>query len=304
MQNTPELLHSGDKVAVLSSARLITLQEIQPAVNLFDSWGLDVCLGSTIGKKCGQFAGSDKERAEDIQHMLEDKDIKAVFFARGGYGTVRILDIVDWQPLKTNPKWLVGYSDVTAALMHVFFTLNMPSLHAIMPVNITDNSDNTAVLTLKNALFTGTNRLTAKAHKLNIQGDAEAVMVGGNLSVIYSLTGSESFGDTAGKILFIEDLDEYLYHIDRMMQALKRAGKLSGLKALVVGQMSGMHDNAVPFSQDAYEIIYNCVKQYNYPVCFGIPSGHIGTDNHALLQGVKTSLHIDDDGVTINQSLL
>lgn len=297
----PSNLKPSDKVIILSSARKITLGELQPAIELLSLWQLKVVLGQTIGRMDNQFAGNDNLRAEDIQRAIEDKEIKALFFARGGYGSVRILDKVDFSALKDNPKWLIGYSDVTAILMHVFYTQNLCSLHAIMPVNILSKQENSATKSLKNVLFNSHNKIQCPYNSLNRLGCVEGEIIGGNLSVIYSLLGSESFQETQDKILLIEDIDEYLYHIDRMMQALKRSGKLKGLKALIVGKFTDMHDNAIPFGQTAYQIIYQAVQPYSYPVAFDVPIGHIGEENHAIVIGKKSLVTITDKQTTIEQ---
>ncbi|MBR1626197.1 MAG: LD-carboxypeptidase [Bacteroidales bacterium] len=297
----PETLHSGDNVAIISSARAIDRKEVATAKLLFESWGLNVTLGRTIGAKDNQFAGNDCLRAEDLQAMIDDDSIKAVFFARGGYGSVRILDKINWNRLRTNPKWLIGYSDVTAILMHTYYNVGISCIHGTMPINMQTLSECTATKSLKNLLFSKKNFLQCKSHPLNKQGVAEGIMIGGNLSVIYSLLGSNSFKDTDNLVLFIEDLDEYLYHIDRMLQALKRSGKLKNLKALLVGQMSDMHDNIVPFGKTAFEIIEESVKNYDFPYAFNLPIGHTGNDNHAFFHGKTTKIIISDNSTVLEQ---
>lgn len=297
----PHTLKKGDRVGIISSARKITTQEIRPAKLLLESWGLEVVIGDTIGKQDNQFAGSDEQRWRDLQNMLCDVSIKAVFFARGGYGSVRILDKTDWNSLLQNPKWLIGYSDVTAVLMHAYYTVGVCGIHGIMPVNIQDTCDNAGVASLKNILFYGTNRIKMPYHTLNVCGKTAGILIGGNLSVMYSLLASNSFKDTDGAVLFIEDLDEYLYHTDRMMQALKRSGKLKNLKALLVGQMSDMHDNNVAFGKTAYEIISDSVKEYGIPVAFNLPVGHIGTENRAFIHGKRVNVDINSEYTLLEQ---
>ena len=298
---TPETLKIGDKVAIISSARAVDVADIQFAQELFESWGLEVVLGKTIGAKDNQFAGNDALRAEDLQTMIDDKSIKAIFFAKGGYGSVRILDKIKWQSLQKNPKWLVGYSDVTAILMHIYYNIGLPTIHGIMPINITSLSNSVATNSLKHILFNNNNIIECNSHHLNRQGKAEGTIVGGNLSVIYSLLGSNSLGDTDDAILFIEDLDEYLYHIDRMLQALKRSGKLGKVQALLVGQMTDMHDNTIPFGHTAYEIIKQITQEYNFPIAFNLPIGHIGEDNHAFIHGKRTEVEVARNKVIIKQ---
>lgn len=307
MKRTPELLKAGDRVAIVATARKISSAELQPAIRLLESWGLEVMLPKNIYAESNQFAGSDAERASDLQWALDREDVKAVFCARGGYGTVRIVDMVDYTHLTEKPKWIVGYSDVTVLHSHLHTLVGMPTLHATMPLNIpTDAVDKAYPSTesLKRALFEGEVCYNTKKHKLNREGEADGLVVGGNLSILYSLCGSASDIDTEGKILFIEDLDEYLYHIDRMMQNLKRTGKLQRLKGLVVGVMTDMHDNSIPFGKNAEEIVMEAVAEYNYPVCFNAPFGHIGTENKALILGKRLHMKSQTDGTfTLTQSM-
>lgn len=291
--NQPRLLQQGDKVSIVATARKVSPAEMQPAIDLLNSWGLQVILPKGLFEHCNQFAGDDNNRAKMMQEALDDDEIKAIFCARGGYGTVRIIDKLDFTTFAKCPKWIVGYSDITVLHSHIQKNFGTPTLHAIMPINIPQDAANAthksypAIDSLKDALFNGpqTEIKGATDNSLGRRGKAYAPVVGGNLSILYSLMGSPSEIDTDGKILFIEDLDEYLYHIDRMMQNLKRAGKLTNLKGLIVGAMSDMHDNAIPFGKNAEEIIWDVVKDYTYPVWFHAPYGHIETDNIALCLG-------------------
>jgi len=302
MSIRPELLSKKDKVAIVATARKINLPEIDYAIKLFSLWGLEVVVGKTIGLESNQFAGNDTQRAEDIQGFLDDKDIKAIFCARGGYGSVRIIDKLDFREFLKHPKWIIGYSDPTVLLMHIYFNFNIETIHGIMPFNINEvSSQSLATKSLKECLFEKTNSREYPSNSFNSKGKAKGDLIGGNLSILYSLLGSSSFGDTEGKILFIEDLDEYLYHIDRIMQALKRAGKLNKLAGLIVGEFSLMHDNTIPFGKTANEIIFEAVEEYNYPKAFNIPIGHIEEKNIAFVIGRETSLTIDNDKVIIEQ---
>jgi muramoyltetrapeptide carboxypeptidase len=302
MSIRPDLLHKGDKIAIIATARKICLEELDASIKLFTSWGLEIIIGNSIGLEENQFAGNDKQRAEDLQRFLDDKDIKAIFCARGGYGTVRIIDKLDFSLFVKYPKWIIGYSDPTVLLSHIYFNYSIETIHGIMPLNIQSNSlSSVAVESLKECLFEGKSINTYSSNQMNILGKAEGDLIGGNLSVLYSLLGSSSFGDTNDKILFIEDLDEYIYHIDRMMQALKRAGKLNKLKGLIVGAFSDMHDNAIAFGKSSEEIILDTVKEYNYPIAFNIPIGHIEQENVACIIGRKTHLIVDKDKVIIEQ---
>ena len=306
MPNNPIPLKAGDRVAIAATARKVSPQEMEPAIKLLQHWGLEVVIPEGLYAEDHQMAGTDEHRAAVLQRLIDDTDIRAILCARGGYGTVRILDRMNLAPLEQNPKWIIGYSDVTALHSHVHNLLGMETLHATMPINIPPDVAAVpypATDSLRQALFAGSCQYNLQCSTTLLRpGKAEGVVVGGNLSVLYSIMGSPSDIDTAGKILFIEDLDEYLYHIDRMMMCLKRSGKLCNLSALIVGGMSDMHDNAIPFGKTAEEIIWDAVKEYDYPVCMGMPFGHIGMENRALTLGRQTKLNIQPNGdVTIKQ---
>ena len=290
-------LKKGDAVAVISTARKVSLSELDFAITKIKSWGLNVCFGKNLFKKQHQFAGTTQERADDLQWALDDNNIKAVFFARGGYGSIHLVDYVDWQAFKINPKWLIGFSDITVFHSHVHQCYNIPTLHAAMPITYPQNTDG-AIKNIREILFGEKVSYKFKGHSFNKNGKVKSAIVGGNLSILYSLLGSKSQLNTDGKILFIEDLDEYLYHIDRMMQALKRAGMLENISGLIVGGMNGMNDNAIPFGKTAEEIIRDVVSEYAYPVAFNIPAGHIN-ENLPLLFGKKASFTVATNQVLI-----
>lgn len=285
---TPPYLKKGDKIGIAACARKVSMEELEPAITAFKSWGLEVALGKNLFRSQDQFAGTDQERAQDLQAMLDDPSIKAVIGARGGYGTLRIIDQLHFEQFRKQPKWIIGFSDITVLHSHIH-KLNIETLHAKMLINFT--KDETSSETLKHALFGELKRHEVPAHVLNRRGTAQGELVGGNLSLLYALTGSVSDLDTHGKILFIEDLDEYLYHIDRMMMNLKRSGKLSSLAGLIVGGMSDMKDNKIPFGKNAEEIIFDTVKEFDYPVCFNFPAGHVDT-NLALYLGRNIQLEV------------
>ena len=296
-KNDISALKKGDAVAVISTARKVCLSELDFAITKIKSWGLNVCFGKNLFKNHHQFSGTIQERADDLQWALDDNNIKAVYFARGGYGSVHLVDYVDWQTFTMNPKWLIGFSDITVFHSHVHQCYNIPTLHAAMPITFPQNTDG-AIKNIRNILFGENVSYKFKGHSFNKNGKVKAAIVGGNLSILYSLLGSKSQLNTDGKILFLEDLDEYLYHIDRMMQALKRAGMLENLSGLIVGGMNGMNDNTIPFGKTAEEIIRDVVSEYTYPVAFNIPSGHIN-ENLPLLFGKKASFTVVTNQVLI-----
>ena len=286
----PAPLKQGDTVALAATARKVSPEEMAPAIERLRSWGLNVKVPDGLYESENQFAGSDSHRAELLQSLLDDTEVKAILCCRGGYGTVRIVDRLDFSLLKKYPKWIVGYSDVTVLHSHLHTTLGLPTLHATMPINF-GPEETPATRSLRQALFSESADIEWDATFPGRKGEAEGIVVGGNLSILYSLCGSPSALDTRGKILLIEDLDEYLYHIDRMMQNLKRNGMLDGLAALVVGGMTDMHDNSIPFGRKAEEIIMETVAEYPYPVVFNAPFGHLGDNNLALPLGIK--MHLD-----------
>ncbi len=287
----PPQLKAGDCICILSTARKVVPDEIKIAQDILQSWGLEVVLGKNLFAAQNQFAGSDAQRCQDLQDALNDKRINAILFARGGYGTVRIIDSIDFSGFMQHPKWLIGYSDITVLHSHLHQHTGIATLHAPMAFNFQKMMPN-VLEKYHNALFTTQQNYLFEAHPFNRKGVASGVLVGGNLSILYSLLGSVSDIDTNGKLLFLEDLDEYLYHIDRMMMALKRSGKLKHLSGLLIGGMSEMKDNAIPFGKTAEEIILDAVKEYDYPVCFGFPAGHI-SDNFPLHLGAHTHLIVD-----------
>lgn len=312
----PPSLRPGDTIAIIPTARAITVEELRDGIALAESWGLNVKLGAGIGRKHFQQASTALERAADLQAAIQDPLVKAIWCARGGYGTVRLMEHLDLSPLLKDPKWIVGFSDVTV-LHNALHNLGISSLHAQMPHNIGVKTA-ACVETLRRALF-GANyevasgerqaasarqpELAAKDSPLAADriGTCEAELIGGNLSLLYALRGTPYDIDPRGKILFIEDLDELLYHVDRMVMNLQLAGWFKELAGLVVGGMADMHDRnpADPFGQSAEAIIAQAVAPYTYPVCYGFPAGHI-PDNRALVLGQKVKLSVTGRGATLS----
>jgi muramoyltetrapeptide carboxypeptidase len=293
----PPYLKKGDDVILIATARKISSDELDPAITIIKSYGLNVILGEHIFEIDNQFAGTDLERKTDLQWALNHKTAKAIIIARGGYGSVRLVENLDFSEIKKHPKWLVGYSDVTV-LHNALHNEGLATLHATMPLNFTKNEE--ATKSLFDALFGNLNATKINGNLfLNKDGNVSAEIVGGNLSLIYSLSRTPFDLNTDGKILFLEDLDEFLYHIDRMMMQLKLSGKLKNLAGLIVGGMSDMKDNQIPFGKTAEEIIFDAIKNYDYPVCFNFPAGHIDK-NLALYFGKKASLIVNSGSVTVS----
>lgn len=282
-------LKKGDTIGLISPARAIERSQVDPAIAFFEKQGLQVKLGEHIFDVEHQMAGTDENKAKDIQRFIDDKSIKAIVSTRGGYGCVRVIDRLNLEPLAIQKKWFVGYSDVTVFHSDIHSNHHTPTLHATMPINISSTPSPEEAIgndTLIKALFGEDLIYDLNPHPLNKTGNASGKIIGGNLSMLYSLCGSVSDIDTRGKILFIEDLDEYLYHVDRMIMNLKRTGKLNQLSALVVGSMSDMKDNTNPFGKNAEEIILDHTQEYNYPIYFGFKAGH-DKPNCALRLGMK-----------------
>lgn len=284
-------LKRGSKVSIVAPARKVTPDQIQFAINWLKEKGFVPVYDDRLYAVDHIFAGSDDLRAAVLQEYLDDDTIDAIWFARAGYGCIRIIDKVDFTRFLMHPKWIIGFSDAT--VFHGKLSrLGCPSLHASMPFFL-ENKTHEALQSIYDTLIGNPIQYEITYHELNRIGDVEGEMVGGNLSVLYGMIGSDSFPETDGKILFIEEVDEYIYHIDRMMRALKRAGKLKYLKALVVGGLTQIQDNSDPFGESVEEVIKSAVSDYSYPVCFCFPAGHF-SDNRAIVFGIKLRLTVTD----------
>ena len=283
---TPAYLQKGDTVAIVATARKNIDDNLKFATDLLTSWGLNIKVGSTIGLDLNQLAGTDEQRAKDFQDQMDNPNIKAIWCVRGGYGTVRMIDLLDFTKFKKSPKWVIGFSDVTVLHNHLN-TMGFKSIHGIMPVS--SKATEEAKESFRKSIFGEKLSYKIDTHNMNRFGKATGTLVGGNLSILYSLLGSKSAIDCHDKILFLEDLDEYLYHIDRMMMNLKRCGCLENLKGIVVGAMTKMKDNDIPWGKDALEIIQDITKNYKIPVIYNFPAGHI-QDNRTLILGNNVSI--------------
>jgi muramoyltetrapeptide carboxypeptidase len=298
MMQLPPYLKSGDKVGIAAPARWIDEENLGHFVKALGDQGWNIRTGS-VHSKYNQYSGRDEERLADLQSMLDDPEIKAVICARGGYGTGRLLDRVDLNAFAEHPKWIAGFSDITALHSLILMKLGVAVLHSAMPYTLRDGRDPEGMTNLFYALRGEYPVCEIFADEHNRTGHAQGILLGGNLSVMYSLTGTPYQLPTRGAILFLEDVDEYLYHIDRMMLNLRMSGMLDHLNGLIVGGMTDMHDNDIPFGKNAYEIIREAVEPYEFPVCFGFPAGHT-VPNLALVLGREVKLEVNEGGSRMN----
>jgi muramoyltetrapeptide carboxypeptidase len=289
----PPYLKPGDTVGITCPAGYFSLDDIQPAVEALHLWGYRTIVGATVGTREGTYSGTDAARAEDLQHMLDSAEVKAVLFGRGGYGTIRIIDRLDFNAFYLRPKWLCGYSDLTVLHSFVQTQLHIPTLHSEMCIDLQYGTQDASALTLQRALRGDELSYRADPQPLNRQGTASGVLVGGNLTLLTAMVGSSSDLDTGGRILFIEDVHVYLYQLDEMMWTLRRAGRLAFLSGLVVGGMTKIRYDPgdPPFGATAYEIIASHVRDYDYPVCHGFPAGH-EFNNYAVRLGMVHRLTV------------
>lgn len=288
----PPYLKKGDEVAIISPSFAIDEDKLQSAVPLLESWGLKVRTGTNVLRREGPFAGSDEERLADLQAVTTDTSIKAVFFSRGGYGMLKIIDRVDFPVLRKHPKWFIGFSDITVLHLWLNTIYGVVSVHGEMPLNYNNPSKSPETFSSLHGLLFGLPVDISWRGEVIRPANAEGEIVGGNLSLIFSLIGTKGEPDTTGKILFIEDVGEYYYHIDRIMTSLKLAGKLERLAALVVGGMNKMQETSVPWGKSHQEIISDVVSGYDYPVFYDFPSGHID-DNRAFYIGKRAIITSD-----------
>ena len=284
-------------IRIVSPAKAIEAHHIDYAVTLLEQSGFTVELGKYVTGRHHYFSGTDKERLDDFQDAINTEHVDIILCARGGYGSIRIVDDLDYTPLKTSPKLIIGFSDITVFHHHVNKHFNLPTVHATMPLNFADNTSE-SIDSLTKAMKGKTNAYSLTTNPENITGSAEGILIGGNLSIIYALIGTNSDIDFTNKILFIEEVGEYNYTIDRMLWALDKADKLSKLKGLIVGGMTNIRDTETGFGKTIETLILERVSRYNYPVCFNFPSGHIN-DNRALVLGRKALLTITQEEVTL-----
>ncbi|MDR6786070.1 muramoyltetrapeptide carboxypeptidase [Pedobacter africanus] len=296
MIKQPAHLKKGDKIAIVCPAKKLP-KSIDTAIKILEQWGLEVIIGETVHAAYHQFAGEDALRTSDLQVFLDDPEIKAIIAGRGGYGTIRIIDELDFTKFKAHPKWIVGFSDITVLLSHLLAETGVQSIHGQMPYTF-DEATPESLESLHAALFGEALSYTYQHSFPGRKGSAEGILIGGNLTLLIAVQGSVSDIDYTDKILFIEDVGEHEYAIDRMMRILKRSGKLAKLKGLIVGAFNEMTPESIPFGQTPEQVIWDIVKEYDYPVCFNFPVGHIN-DNRAMVVGAEVKLDVEDGNSTL-----
>ncbi|WP_255518161.1 LD-carboxypeptidase [Fulvivirga sp. M361] len=294
----PPLLKPGNTVGIVAPARMILPSQIARGIATLESWGLEVVQGESLFCKEGYFAGTDRQRLEDFQQMIDLSSVNCIFCARGGYGMTRILDDLDLSPLQKSPKWIIGFSDITA--LHLALNkAGIESIHGLMPVQFDYVDSESSADQLRRLLFRGDGSISAQRNEYNRNGTVSAPIVGGNLSLICDSLGTSSEVQTHDRILFLEEIDEYLYKIDRMLVQLKRAGKLDQLKGLVIGDFSNTKDTQIPFGKLLETVILEHVSNYDYPVAFNLPAGHeIPNFSIPLMREVK--LHVTNSETVLS----
>lgn len=297
----PPYLQSGDTVAIVAPSGILKNRdkEIKQSSALLKSWGLKVVIGEHVFNKAGHFAGTDAERTEDLQKALDDPKIKAIWIARGGYGTVRIIDELDYSKFKEHPKWLIGYSDITA-LHNDIHNEGVETIHALMCTSLTDDLEDimASISTFKKAIFGTPLNYNIKGSKYNKIGKAKGQLVGGNLTLLHTMLGSSTSISTDGKIIFFEEIGEYAYHIDRMLISLKRAGYFENCKGIIVGDITKVRKNTTPWGKPVRQLILDVFAEYDFPILFDFPAGH-EKDNRALILGRTVEINVQKDLSTL-----
>ena len=293
MATIPPYLKKGDSIAITCPAGYMAADKAATCINTLQKWGYEVMVGKTLGSNSkNYFSGTDEERADELQAMLDDKSILAILFGRGGYGMNRIIDRLDFKKFKKNPKWLIGFSDITVLHTHLFNQYNIASMHAPMAAAFNDDPDNNEfVRSLRNALAGKKANYKVEAHIYNNKGEATGILIGGNLALLSNMIGTSSDFDTKNKIFFIEDVGEYLYNLDRMLYHLKRSGKFKKLAGLIIGGFTDMKDTERPFGKTTEDIIKEITDELSCPVCFNFPVSH-SKENVALKIGATYQLKV------------
>lgn len=297
----PPYLKKGDTIGIVCPAGFMPFEKAETCIEVLKSWGYNVKIGKTLGSQFHYFSAPDEERLEDFQQMLDDDDVQAILCGRGGYGTGRIIHRLNFKKFKRNPKWVIGFSDITVLHSHIYRRYNIASLHAPMAAAFNDGKhEHEFVQSLRRALEGEKAKYICDPHEYNIKGTAKGRLVGGNLALLAHLIGTPSDVKTKGKILFIEDVGEYVYNVDRMLYQLKRSGKLNNLAGLVVGGFTEMKDTTVPFGKNVYEVMRDILQEYDYPICFNFPVSH-EEENYALKVGVEYKLSVKDKQVVLKE---
>ena len=286
----------GKNIRIIAPAKAISKELIDAAIGKLTAMGHEVSIGKNCLGNFHYFSGTVAERISDFQAVIDDASIEIILCARGGYGCIQIVDELDFSPLKKYPKLIIGFSDVTVFHAHCQ-SLGLQTAHASMPLNFGSNTPE-SLASLQNIILGAQNQYTIKSHKLNVQGQVEGEIIGGNLAILHTLIGTNSDVDLSGKILFLEEVGEYVYTIDRMLWAFQKAGKLKDLKGLIVGSFSDTKDTEVPFGMTVNEVILSHFEKLNIPICFDFPGGHI-EDNRAILFGKKSTLMIEANTVKL-----
>lgn len=297
----PPYLKPGDTIGIVCPAGYMPFEKAKTCIETLIGWGFKVVPGKTLGNQFHYFSGTDKERWKDLQNMLDDENIDAVLCGRGGYGTGRIIDKLDFSKFKNHPKWIIGFSDITVLHCHLFSNFKIASMHAPMAAAFNDGEfKNQYIQSLHDALLGKKADYKTVGNILDQRGKAKGILVGGNLSLLANVIGTSSDIQTKNKILFIEEIGEYIYSVDRMMYQLKRSGKFDHLKGLIIGRFSDMKDTTIPFGQTVEDVIKDLVKGYDYPVCFGFPVSH-DKENYALKVGLKYKFKVGKNLVELKE---
>ncbi len=301
MTSIPPYLKPGDTIGILCPSGYMPYEKASTAIETLKEWGFRIVVGKTLGNQYNYFSGTDEERLADLQQMLDDDSINAILCARGGYGMGRIIDALSFKKFKKHPKWIIGFSDITILQSHIFSKFKIASLHAPMAAAFNDGEHkNQYIQSLHDALIGRKATYSSYGNQYNQNGKASGILAGGNLSLLINIFGTSSDINTEKKILFIEDVGEYIYNVDRMLYQLKRCGKLDNLAGLIVGKFTDMKDTTIPFGQTIEEVVYNIIKDFDYPVCFGFPVSH-EKENYALKIGIKYELTVSSTSVQLEE---
>jgi len=300
MVEIPAYLDRGDTIGVVCPAGYMAMERVQQCLQILQAWGFKVKVGKTVGgNSTNYFSGTDKERLTDFQEMLDDDEVKAVLCARGGYGIGRIIEQIKFKKFAKQPKWIIGFSDVTVLHAHIYSNYKIATLHAPM-AGAFNEGENEFVLSLRSALTGTSAKYQVKPHEFNKIGMASGELVGGNLALLTHICGTSSDIKTKNRILFLEDVGEYLYNVDRMLYQLKRNGKFDKLSGVIIGGFTENKDTDRPFGKTVFEIIHEIFQEFDYPICFGFPVSH-GIENYALKIGVEYNLSISSGKVILEE---